>query len=159
MAHLLNTRLDLLNVVARVVALSDDNVEVCLALQMPVSLNPSRSQQCQRAALPVWFSSVVGAFHRPGSIVPACDFGYAYMLLRVFYSRLKDVLRLFHELPVQIDCIRVYSALGIVLAKDVVGCLLVVLIDHSSMALPLLAECMRSRPVAAFICLVSAVEA
>lgn len=81
------------------------------------------------------------------------------MLLRVFYSRLKDVFRLFHKLPVQIDRVRIHAPFGIVLTEDVVGSLFVVLVDHGTMSLPLLAQRMRRLAVAALVCLVRAIEA
>lgn len=91
-ADLFNARLDLLDMILAVVALTHDHVKMCLA-----------------------------------------------MALRVADSLLKDLFCFFDILAVKVDSVAGDFADGIVLAEDVLGGLLVVLIRFGSVLLPLLA--------------------
>ncbi len=75
------------------------------------------------------------------------------ILLRISNPLLQNILRLFYKLPMQINCIIWDSSSCIVLAENVIGSLLVVLIHLRRMTLPLFRQLMRSCPIPSFICL------
>ena len=71
--------------------------------------------------------------------------------LGVAYPRLEDVLGLLDELPVQVDRVLGDAALGVVLAEDVLGRLLVVLVHLGPVALALVAQLLRLGAIAALV--------
>lgn len=60
------------------------------------------------------------------------------ILLRISYPLLQDIFRLLYELSMQVNRVVRDSAGRIVLAEDVIGCLLIVLVHLRRMSLSLL---------------------
>lgn len=60
------------------------------------------------------------------------------MGLGILNALLQDLLRLFDELAMQIDRVRRYAAIGVVLTENVLGRLLVVLLHLAAVGLSLL---------------------
>lgn len=75
-------------------------------------------------------------------------------LLCVLNPLLQDPLRLLHKLPVKINCIRIYTPRGVILAEDEIRSLLVIRIHLSGMLLAFLGELVCSGAIAALVRLV-----
>jgi hypothetical protein len=74
------------------------------------------------------------------------------VLLRVFDPLLKNVLCLLYKLSVEIDRIISDSSLRVVLAENIVGRLLVVLVHLRGMRLAFLRQLMRRCSITSFVC-------
>ena len=57
--------------------------------------------------------------------------------LGVFDTLFQNILCLFHELAVQVNCVSIDSADRVILSEDILGSLLVILIHHRAMPLAL----------------------
>lgn len=73
------------------------------------------------------------------------------MRLGILNALFQDILRLLDELPMQIDRIGRYAPVGVVLAEDELGCLLVVLVHLAPVGLALLRELFCGRAIAALV--------
>lgn len=73
------------------------------------------------------------------------------MRLGILDALLQNLLSLLDKLPMQIDGIRRYAAVGVVLTEDKLRRLLVVLVHLATMRLPLLGEFFRARAIAALV--------
>jgi hypothetical protein len=73
------------------------------------------------------------------------------MRLGIFDAFLQDILRLLDELTMQINRIGRYAPVGVVLAEDELGRLLVVLVHLATVGLALLGELFRTRAIAALV--------
>lgn len=74
------------------------------------------------------------------------------------YARLQDVLGFLHKLAMQVDGVGRDTLGRIVLAKDELGCLLVVLFHSHAMLFALVRERFGRRPVTAIVCFLGALE-
>lgn len=72
--------------------------------------------------------------------------------LSISYPLLQDLLRLLHELSMQIDSVAGHLSNSIVLAEDVLRSLLVVVVGFGFVLLALLAKLVRAGPIALLIC-------
>ena len=79
-------------------------------------------------------------------------------LLRIFDALFHDILRLLDELPMQVYRVLCNASRRIVLAEDVVGRLLVVLVAHLGMLLGLVGEFLRGRAIASLVGLLASVR-
>ena len=109
--------------------------------------------QAQLAAylLHAWFELL----HVVGAVVAFAHNHMQMSLARglgVSYPLLQDLLRLFHELSMQIDGVAGHLANSIVLPEDVLRSLLVVIVGFRFMLLALLAELMRAGSIALLVC-------
>lgn len=123
LADLLNTRLDLLNVVDRVIALADNAASTIRDIQTAANFRGYSHMQMVLAGT-----------------------------LCVLDSLFQNLFGLFNELTVKVNSITINSAYGIVLAEDELGCLSVVVVCLLSMVLGLLREIVSSTSVSTRVC-------
>ena len=125
LADLLDTGLDLLHVVRRVVALSDDTKKS--SKRSATVRTPKRKDDNHHIHMQMVLS----------------------MRLRILNPLLKDLLRLLNELSMQINGVRLYTAIGIILPENELRRLLVVLLHLAPMRLALLGEVLGRCAIAA----------
>lgn len=118
LADLLNTRLDLLNVVDRVIALADNAAYVIRDIPPIANLEDYSHMQMSLAST-----------------------------LCILDSLFQNLFGLFDKLTVKIDGIAVNSSYSIVLAEDELGCLSVVVVCLLSMVLSLLRQVVGSTSI------------
>jgi hypothetical protein len=123
LADLLNTRLDLLNVVDRVIALADDAASTIRGIQIAANLKDYSHMQMVLAGT-----------------------------LCVLDSLFQNLFGLFNELTVKVNGITVDSAYSIVLAEDELGCLSVVVVCLLSVVLGFLGEIVGSTSISTRVC-------
>jgi hypothetical protein len=123
LADLLNTRLDLLNVVDRVIALADNAVSTIRDVRSAANLGRYSHMQMVLAST-----------------------------LCVLDSLFQNLFGLFNKLTVKVDSITIDSAYSIVLAEDELGRLSVVVICLLSMVLCLLREIVSSTSISTRVC-------
>lgn len=70
---------------------------------------------------------------------------------RILYPLLQDLLRLLDILPMQVDRVRRHAAVGVVLAEDKLGRLLVILLHLPAMRLAFLGELFGQSAVAVLV--------
>lgn len=70
------------------------------------------------------------------------------MRFGIFNALLQDLLGLFDELPVQINCVGFDAPVGVVLAEDKFGCLFVVFLHLAPVRLALLRQLFGARAIA-----------
>jgi hypothetical protein len=123
LADLLNTRLDLLNVIDRVVALADNAASTIREIQTTANFRGYSHMQMVLAGT-----------------------------LRVLDSLFQNLFGLFNELTMKVNGITIDSAYGIVLAEDKLGGLSVVVVCLLSMVLGLLREIVSSTSISTRVC-------
>jgi hypothetical protein len=123
LADLLNTRLDLLNVVDRVIALADNAVSTIRDVRSAANLGRYSHMQMVLAST-----------------------------LCVLDSLFQNLFGLFNKLTVKVDSITIDSAYSIVLAEDELRRLSVVVICLLSMVLCLLREIVSSTSISTRVC-------
>jgi len=142
LAHLLDAGFDLLDVVGGVVAFAYDAKagcwvsRVCGLFGLQCAIQNAERENGGRKGEP---SHMQPPLPRP---------------LRVSNPLLDNLLRLAHELPVQIDRVPVHPALRVVLPEYVVRRLLVVLVHHRAVPFAFVGELVRGGAVAAGVGLV-----
>jgi hypothetical protein len=123
LADLLNTRLDLLNVVDRVIALADNAVSTIRDVRPAANLERYSHMQMVLAGT-----------------------------LCVLDSLFQNLFGLFNELTVKVNSITIDSAYSIVLAEDELGGLSVVVVCLLTMFLCLLREVVSSTSISTRVC-------
>ena len=124
LADLLDTRLDLLDVIDRVIALADNAASAIRDVRITANMENYSHMQMVLAGT-----------------------------LCVLDSLFQNLFGLFHELTVKVNGITVDSAYSIVLAEDELGCLSVVVVCLLSMVLGLLRQIVSSTSVSTRVCL------
>jgi len=124
LADLLNTRLDLLDMVDRVIALADNAASNIRDVHIAANLEDYSHMQMILAGT-----------------------------LCVLDSLFQNLFGLFHKLTVKVNCIPIDSSYSIVLTEDVLGCLSVVVVCLLSMVLCLLRQVVSSTSISTRVCL------